>query len=140
MADPAAVIPWLDDSGEVIINGRHYVIAINEFDCTAVKHYHYDRHADGSLGNERHHHHSSRCADIPRQATLYPLDADERHEHEFGPGEQQPHTCTCGAWRERAAVRDGSSRNDGRMFAYHMPPDQDHPQGWSYKRRLREDE
>lgn len=128
-------VPVLADGDEVQIDGRLYRIVLGEPNCASIKHYHFNRHADGTLGNEAHHHHNPLCAEMPRQATLYLVGAEPRHAHEFGPGGNAPHECACGAWREPSAVRQGSSRADGQLLAYHMPPDENHPEGWRYTRR-----
>lgn len=57
---------------EVVLDGRKYRLVVHEPNCASLRHYHDEEHEDGTPGQPSHHHHSERCASMPRQATLYP--------------------------------------------------------------------
>jgi hypothetical protein len=123
----------LADDDEVIVEGRRYRIVINAPNCVSVQHQHEEPHADGSDGSGNHHHHVDRCQDMPRQATLYPLEKRHTHAHQFS-GDDQREDCPCGAWRT-VLPWPKRYRGKGRLLQYHMPPDPMHPRGWSYERK-----
>lgn len=126
-----------ETDGEVIlIKGRPYRLRLDPLNCVGQRHYHPELHADGTPGEEPHHHHSPRCAEIPRQATLIPMweKTAERHVHAFTDGK-----CACGATREemteKRIYRAGDKRPDKQLVGYRNPPDAEHPSGWSYTRK-----
>lgn len=111
----------------ITIGGRDYRMVVSQPSCGGQCHYHNEAHADGSPGTDRHHHHTPQCADLPRQATLYPVTTGPaRHIHQFTGG-----TCGCGA--DRDILGPGKKRETIHV-QYRMPSDNDHPQGWSYER------
>lgn len=121
----------------VMVDGRSYRLRIDAPNCGSQRHYHAEVHADGSPGDEPHHHHSARCDEIPRQATLIPAweKTALRHDHDFGPDNR----CACGAWREELPDtkrrRPGDPKPLKRVVGYHNLPDDNHPDGWSYERK-----
>lgn len=120
----------------VVVDGRPYRLRVDKPNCGGIHHYHDEPHADDTPGNESHHHHSERCAEFPRQATLIPAwEIEPRHAHDFGADSR----CACGAWREELPDtkrrRPGDPRPLKRRVGYHNPPDGNHPDGWSYERK-----
>jgi hypothetical protein len=118
----------LESGSEVIIYGRLYRFRLDSPNCGGFRHYHDELHADGSPGQPAHHHHEVRCADQPRQATLYPLwEPAIRHVHRYADG-----VCECGATRTPVGWTGSPDRKA--IVTYQMPADGAHPDGWSYER------
>lgn len=117
---------------EVIIGGRTYRLVIHPVNCTSLRHWHSEPHADGSSGTEAHHHHDDSCSERPLQATLYPTwDPPERHNHDFGL-DRGGTVCYCGATRVPHPERRGNAKLT--PVEYKNQPDDAHPHGWSYVR------
>jgi hypothetical protein len=76
----------------ITVDGREYAVDVQESNCQSLTHGHDAPHSDGTPGLPYHHHHSERCADTPRNATLRPLelladrDADMRAYGALHPG------------------------------------------------------
>lgn len=56
----------------VFADGREFAMVLNPPNCDSMRHWHDFPHADASPGQPSHHHHTDRCANMPRQATLRP--------------------------------------------------------------------
>lgn len=123
-----AAAPGIEDGGELTLGGRRYRLVLGAPNCASIRHYHHEDHADGTPGGPAHHHHEARCADVPRQATLYPVGpGTARHVHAYQAG-----TCQCGA--TRTVIAPPRPPGGKQTVAYQMPADADHPAGWSYQR------
>jgi hypothetical protein len=123
----------LADGSLVTVDGRAYTVRLDPVGCAGPQHSHPQPHADGRPGSDSHHHHAARCGELPRQVTLIPAwEPAPRHTHHYERGRDGLNRCTCRAQRRLVSV----NLSDGRaLVAYDMPPDADHPSGWSYERR-----
>ena len=116
---------------EVVIDGKPYRLVVGNSNCGSLKHRHPELHADGTDGQEPHHHHDASCGDIPRQGTLYPVwEITPRHQHAFD--DEETGECPCGAYRE--LCNDIAPKRGREMYWYQIPADPSHPKGWSYER------